>query len=50
MMIPILAAEAFCVVTTAIQVASSLIAAIRCKSPAAHLRATGAINRSKALE
>ena len=39
MMIPTLAAEAFCVVTTAIHVASSLIAAIRCKSPAARLRA-----------
>src|ERR1700676_1321135 len=34
MMIPILAAEAFCVVTTAIQVASSIVAIIRCQSPA----------------
>jgi ceramide glucosyltransferase len=33
MMIPILAAEAFCIVTTAIHVASALIAIIRCKSP-----------------
>jgi ceramide glucosyltransferase len=35
MMIPILAAEAFCIVTTAIHVASTLVAIIRCKSPAA---------------
>jgi ceramide glucosyltransferase len=34
MMIPILAAEAFCIVTTAIHVASTLVAIIRCKSPA----------------
>src|SRR5258708_3502782 len=33
MMIPILAAEAFCIVTTAIHVASALIAILRCKSP-----------------
>src|ERR1700681_641627 len=39
MMIPILAAEAFCVVTTAVHVASALIAVIRCKSPAIRLRA-----------
>jgi ceramide glucosyltransferase len=38
MMIPILAAEAFCVVTTAIHVVSALVAVIRCKSPAVHLR------------
>ena len=36
MMIPILAAEAFCVATTAIHVASTLVAIVRCKSPAAH--------------
>src|SRR5450631_2926866 len=34
MMIPILAAEAFCIVTTAIHVASTLVAIIRCRSPA----------------
>jgi ceramide glucosyltransferase len=39
MMIPILAAEAFCIVTTAIQVASSVIAIIRCKAPTTRLRA-----------
>jgi ceramide glucosyltransferase len=39
MMIPILAAEAFCVVTTAIHLASTLIAVIRCKSPAIRQRA-----------
>jgi ceramide glucosyltransferase len=38
MMIPILAAEAFCIVTTAIHVTSTLIAIIRCKSPALHQR------------
>jgi ceramide glucosyltransferase len=38
MMIPILAAEAFCIVTTAIQVASSIIAIIRCKAPTTRLR------------
>jgi ceramide glucosyltransferase len=38
-MIPILAAEAFCVVTTAIHLASTLIAVIRCKSPAIRQRA-----------
>src|ERR1700736_4448138 len=38
MMIPILAAAAFCIVTTAIHVASTLIAILRCKSPALHLR------------
>jgi ceramide glucosyltransferase len=37
MMIPILAAEAFCIVTTAIQVASTIIAIIRCKAPATRL-------------
>ncbi len=36
MMIPILAAEAFCVATTAIHVASTLVAIVRCKSPAGH--------------
>jgi ceramide glucosyltransferase len=36
MMIPILAAEAFCVATTAIHVASTLVAIVRCKSPAVH--------------
>ena len=39
MMIPIVAAEAFCIVTTAIHVASTLIAIIRCKSPTHRLRA-----------
>src|SRR5260370_35073088 len=39
MMIPILAAESFCIVTTAIHVASTLIAIIRCRSPAIHQRA-----------
>jgi ceramide glucosyltransferase len=39
MMIPILAAEAFCVVTTAIHVASALVAIIRCKTPTVHQRA-----------
>jgi ceramide glucosyltransferase len=39
MMIPILAAGAFCIVTTAIHVASTLIAMMRCRSPAARLRA-----------
>jgi ceramide glucosyltransferase len=39
MMIPILAAEAFCVATTAIHVASTLVAMVRCKSPAAPMRA-----------
>jgi ceramide glucosyltransferase len=34
MMIPLLAAEAFCIATTAVHVASTLIAVIRCKSPA----------------
>jgi ceramide glucosyltransferase len=38
MMIPILAAEAFCIATTAIHLASTLLAVIRCKSPAARLR------------
>jgi ceramide glucosyltransferase len=38
MMIPILAAEAFCIATTAIHLASTLVALIRCKSPAARLR------------
>jgi ceramide glucosyltransferase len=38
MMIPLLAAEAFCLVTTAIHVTSTLIAIIRCKSPALHQR------------
>jgi ceramide glucosyltransferase len=38
MMIPILAAEAFCIATTAIHLASTLVAAIRCKTPAALLR------------
>jgi len=37
MMIPILAAEAFCIVTTAIHLASTLVAVIRCKSPAVNL-------------
>ena len=36
MMIPILAAEAFCATTTAIHVASTLVAIVRCKSPAVH--------------
>jgi ceramide glucosyltransferase len=36
MMIPILAAEAFCVATTAIHVASTLVAIVRCKLPAVH--------------
>src|ERR1700681_3859338 len=39
MMIPILAAEAFCIVTTAIHVTSTLIAIIRCKSTATQERA-----------
>jgi ceramide glucosyltransferase len=39
MMIPILAAESFCIVTAAIQVASTAIAIVRCKSPAARMRA-----------
>jgi ceramide glucosyltransferase len=39
MMIPVLAAEVFCIVTTAIHLASTLIAIIRCKSPATPLRA-----------
>jgi ceramide glucosyltransferase len=39
MTIPLLAAEAFCVATTAVHVASTLIAVVRCKSPAGHLRA-----------
>jgi ceramide glucosyltransferase len=38
MMIPILAAEAFCIATTAIHLASTLVAVIRCKSPAGRLR------------
>jgi ceramide glucosyltransferase len=38
MMIPILAAEAFCIATTAIHLASTLVAFIRCKSPATRLR------------
>ena len=38
MMIPILAAEAFCIATTAIHLASTLVAVIRCKSPPNHLR------------
>jgi ceramide glucosyltransferase len=38
-MIPILAAEAFCIVTTAIHLASTLIAIIRCKSPTHRQRA-----------
>jgi len=38
MMITILAAEAFCIATTAIHLASTLVAVIRCKSPAARLR------------
>jgi ceramide glucosyltransferase len=38
MIISILAAEAFCVATTAIHVASTLVAIIRCRSPASHLR------------
>src|SRR5580704_16673850 len=38
MMISILAAEAFCIVTTAIHVASTLVAIIRCKSPTIHRR------------
>src|SRR6202035_2008675 len=38
MMIPILAAEAFCIATTAIHVASTLVAMVRCKSPAARMR------------
>jgi ceramide glucosyltransferase len=38
MMIPLLAAEAFCLVTTAIHVTSTLIAIMRCKSPALHQR------------
>src|SRR5947199_7358971 len=41
MMIPILAAEAFCIATTAIHLASTLLAVIRCKSPAARLRPPG---------
>jgi ceramide glucosyltransferase len=36
MMIPILAAEAFCIATTAVHVASTLVAIVRCKSPAVH--------------
>src|ERR1700704_4118725 len=40
MMIAILAAEAFCIVTTAIQVASSIVAIIRCKSAPTHLPAS----------
>jgi ceramide glucosyltransferase len=40
MMISILAAEAFCVVATAIQVASSIVAIIRCRSPAAPVPAS----------
>jgi ceramide glucosyltransferase len=39
MMIPILAAEAFCIATTAIHVASTLLAIVRCKSPAIRRRA-----------
>ncbi|HEY2231319.1 MAG TPA: ceramide glucosyltransferase [Xanthobacteraceae bacterium] len=39
MMIPILAAEAFCVVTTAFQVATTAIAIVRCKPPATPLQA-----------
>jgi ceramide glucosyltransferase len=39
MMIPIVAAEAFCVITTAIHVASALMAIMRCKSPAIRARA-----------
>ncbi len=38
MMIPILAAEAFCIATTAIHLASTLVAVIRCRSPATRLR------------
>jgi ceramide glucosyltransferase len=38
MMISILAAEAFCIVTTTIHLASTLVAVMRCRSPAAHLR------------
>jgi ceramide glucosyltransferase len=37
MMIPVLAAGAFCVVTTTIQVASTVIAIIRCKPPATRI-------------
>jgi ceramide glucosyltransferase len=40
MMIPTLAAESFCVITTAIQVASTAIAIVRCRPPAARLRAS----------
>jgi ceramide glucosyltransferase len=39
MMIPILAAESFCLITTAIQVASTAIAIVRCRPPAARMRA-----------
>jgi ceramide glucosyltransferase len=39
MMIPLLAAEAFCIAATAVHVASTLIAVIRCKSPTKHQRA-----------
>jgi ceramide glucosyltransferase len=37
MMIPSLAAETFCLVTTAIHLASTLVAIFRCKSPSIHL-------------
>jgi ceramide glucosyltransferase len=40
MMIPILAAETFCIATTAVHVVSTLIAIVRCKSPARHQRAS----------
>jgi len=40
MMISILAAEAFCIVATAIQVASAIVAIIRCRSPAAPMPAS----------
>ncbi len=41
MMIPILAAGAFCATTTAIHLASTLVAIMRCKSPAVRQRAPG---------
>jgi ceramide glucosyltransferase len=39
MMIPLLTAEAFCIAATAVHVASTLVAVIRCKSPAKRQRA-----------
>jgi ceramide glucosyltransferase len=39
MMIPILAAESFCVITTTIQLATTAIAILRCRPPAARMRA-----------